>query len=105
MRNIRLAIVAGLTLGGSVAAGAATAQDAFLGTFKKFGITPEFANSKKPCLCTGGSFNQRAGRFVISKAGNSWRFDCSIPTFAADGTATGGGLCIGNGGTVTVIDK
>jgi hypothetical protein len=105
MRNIRLAILVGLTVGGSVAAGAATPEDAFLSTFKKFGITPEFGTSKKPCLCTGGAFNQRAGRFVISKAGNSWRFDCSIPTFAADGSPTGGGLCIGNGGAVTVIDK
>src|SRR5215813_12975528 len=104
MRIIRLAVLIGVTLCGSVAW--ATDQDAFLVVLRKFGITDDSITSRKPCLCTGGAFGGLVGRVVVFQAGGAdYNFDCSVTRFSPAGDVTGGANCRANGGVATLVDQ
>jgi len=84
---------------------AGTDEEAFLGVFKKFGVTTSDLTSKKPCLCMGGGLDGQAGALVIFRSGNTHRYECSIPLFNANGDVTGATNCVAFGGSVIVLSK
>jgi len=105
MTSVRAAIVATVVLCGSVAAVAGTNEEAFLGVFKKFGVTNSDATSKKPCLCMGGGNNGQAGTLVIFRSESTYSYECSISIFNQNGDAIGFTNCLALGGSVVVLSK
>ena len=105
MTSVRAAIVAAVVLCGSVAAVAGTDEEAFLGVFKKFGVTNSDLTSKKPCLCMGGGLDGQAGALVIFRAGSTYSYECTVPIFNQNGDATGATNCTAFGGSAVVLSK
>jgi len=105
MKSLCLAFAAALTLGLALEA-RATDESAFVAALRKFDITTDEANSKKPCLCFGGFFDGKIGVLTALPPGGSgyYEYQCRAPLFAADGSLTGYGNC-GAGGTFTVLSK
>ena len=103
MNSVRMALLAGfLSIGSQVLA--ATAEDQFLSAFKKFGVTATF-ESKKPCLCAGGSQDGKVGIVTLLKFNSFYFFDCTLLSFDQDGNSNGLAVCRGNGGTVLPLSK
>ncbi len=99
-------VLAALISSIGVAAQAATDEDALLGVLKKFGIGLTSATSKKPCLCSGGSFGGLVGRLAVFKTGSGgYQFDCGMTEYDANGSVIMSGGCVLNGGSLTVIGK
>jgi hypothetical protein len=104
MRIIRVAILVGVTLCGTVAW--ATDEGTFLGVLKKFGITDNGSTSRKPCLCTGGTFGGLIGSAVVFQTGGGeYKFDCSVAGFSPAGDVVIGANCRATGGTVTLVEN
>jgi hypothetical protein len=106
MRSLRAAILAAAVLSGGVEAWAMNA-DALLAVLKRVGVTDNVDTSKKPCLCSGGGGDQAAGVLVAYYDGFSftYKYDCSVPVFDAQGNTLGGGGCIAAGGSFIPLSK
>jgi hypothetical protein len=104
--KLRSALLAAVVLCASVEAwGAATDEEAFLAAYKKFGVSENGLDSKKPCLCVGGSVDGQAGRLVVFKVADRYHYECRIPFFSPQGTQIGSASCFALGGSTIVLSK
>jgi hypothetical protein len=102
----RFALLLGVVcLGITSRASAATDETRFLALLKSRGITGP-PDSKRPCVCVGGSENKKLGFLIAIKVVPAFQYDCDIPGFdSSTGARNSSASCIDGGGAVVLIDK